>query len=145
MAYLQSHRFIRLSCFFTASRTLIISRSPARSAKRALSSDDPGNVFGVKGPAWVRRRRDKGSTLDEAAAGLVWLDKSLSMRRGMQRISTEAIKAVMAAGGHRGGFTAMHQLQHKTRAGNAFYSDVVELMDDAEKKRGQTGETTKAR
>jgi len=80
----------------------------------------------------MRRRRNKGSTLDEGAAGLVWLDKSLSTRRGMPRVSTKAIKSVMAAGGHRGGFATMHQLQHKTRDGTAFYSEVVTMLDEAE-------------
>ena len=139
MAHLLGQRLFVASGYCSALRIANISRYSLNPSKRMsvnpskrMSSKALDSV-GASGPAWMRRRRNRDSTLNVGAAGLVWLDKSLSMRHGMPRVSTKAIKSVMAAGGHRGGFAAMHQLQHKTLDGTAFYSEVVAMLDDAER------------
>jgi hypothetical protein len=78
--------------------------------------------------------------LDDAAAGLFWLDNQLAKQpRGLyDRIPNWALHSACEAGGHRAGFLAMHELNHKV-ASKKFHGRMVDIADNAEKRAAGKG------
>jgi len=84
------------------------------------------------------KRQTAAKVLDEGAAGLFWLDKKLSVRRGEKRIPNWALESACEAGGHRGGFQAMYDLKHKvatagSRRAQGFHDRILDIVDSAER------------